>query len=471
MVRSSSARLLRLIATSGWSGPAAALLDRQSPAKQRLGVCHPVRGFEQKRQVVEFGRDYGVVRTVQLLVDRQRAARQRLGLRHAIAGLEEHRQVVEAYGDVGAVRAVGPLGDGKRPAKKRLGLRHPVCVLKQLCQVVDDHGDSRGVRPAVGFAESLAIPQQRLGFGITGKITQHRGCRDRGVGPGFPLCRRVGIGQRHGPLECGEGAHVPFRLGRTTELGQGRSAFEHRQLAALLFLLVGRLQDRVEISLGQRRSCCVNGRWDRPGRRRGNLAVDQGFDLLQRELDHGGQFLEGAMPRFFRCDFLVGQQSLEQPLSDLLFDLLDLYSLLTRVFGRDSFALLLARLFLLSPLLDFLFRSRFLESPLRRLLLEDDQAHRPQGRGYQDSNEDEPPPQAFSWDIDLLVDLLKLALEPLDLQPQAADFLVELLDRGRGVVVPAGRTSGSRWACCNSRSSAGSGLCGSAGKPSPVRKT
>ena len=198
---------------------------------------------------------------------------------------------------------------------------------------------------------------------------------------------------RHGPLERGEGAQVPFRLGRTTEFGQGRGAFEHRQFAALLFLLVGFLEDPVEIPLGQRGLRLIQWRQARLVGPRSDLAVDQRFDLRQGELDQLRQLIEGALPRFFCRELLVGQQLLEEPLGELTIDLFDLPGLLAGGFRRDSFACLLGVLFLLSPLFDFLFRSRFLEGPLCGLLLQDDEAHRPQRGGDQDSDEDEPPAQ------------------------------------------------------------------------------
>ena len=167
----------------------------------------------------------------------------------------------------------------------------------------------------------------------------------------------------------------------------------------------------------------------------------------------------------------MGQQLLEEPLSELVFDLLDLLGLLASVFGRDSFAFLLGTLFLLSPLFDFLFRSRFLEGPLCGLLLQDDEAHRPQRGGDQDRDEDELPSQAFAADDHFLVDLLELLLEPLHLELQAANLLVELFGRGCGIVVPAGQSQALAVGLLQLPELGGSGACGSAGKPSPVRKT
>jgi hypothetical protein len=69
---------------------------------------------------------------------------------------------------------------------------------------------------------------------------------------------------------------------------------------------------------------------------------------------------------------------LEEPLGEFPFDQFDLPGLLAGGFRRDSFALLLGTLFLLSPLFNFLSRSRFLEGPLCGLLLQNDEAHRPQ---------------------------------------------------------------------------------------------
>ena len=129
---SSCARLLRAVATSGWSGP----YDRSSIANarriQRLGLTQAVGGLQQLRQVVEVGGDVGVVRAVRPLVDRQRPPHQRLGLTQAVGVLQQLRQVVEVGGDVGVVRAVRPLVDRQRPPIQRLGLTQAVGVLQQL---------------------------------------------------------------------------------------------------------------------------------------------------------------------------------------------------------------------------------------------------------------------------------------------------------------------------------------------------
>ena len=101
---SNAARLLRAVATSGWSGPSS-LVDRQGPAVERLGLGQAVGGLQQRRQVVEADGDVGVVRAVAALVDRQGPAVERLGLGQAVGVLEQLRQVVEVGGDVGVVRA------------------------------------------------------------------------------------------------------------------------------------------------------------------------------------------------------------------------------------------------------------------------------------------------------------------------------------------------------------------------------
>ena len=145
--------------------------------------------------------------------------------------------------------------------------------------------DSRGVGPTLGFAESLALPQQRLGFGITGKIMQHRTGRNRSVGPGLPVRRGIRVGQGHGSLECGEGARVPFRFGRLTKPSQGCCSFQHRQLAALLLLIVGRLEYLVIVPLGQGRACPLERRETLLGGSWRDLAIDQGLDLRQGKLD------------------------------------------------------------------------------------------------------------------------------------------------------------------------------------------
>ena len=52
-------------------------------------------------QVIEANGDLGVVLAVGLLVDGQGAAHQRLGLRQPVRGLEQRSQVIEICGDSG----------------------------------------------------------------------------------------------------------------------------------------------------------------------------------------------------------------------------------------------------------------------------------------------------------------------------------------------------------------------------------
>ena len=73
------------------------------------------------------------------------------------------------------------------------------------------------------------------------------------------------------------------------------------------------------------------------------------------------------------------------------------------------------------------------------LLPADVSEHGPSAAMHQDRDAGEPAPQPAAGDGHLLVDLLELLREPLHLELQAADLLVELLGRGRGVVIPAGR--------------------------------
>ena len=127
---------------------------------------------------------------------------------------------------------------------------------------------------------------------------------------------------------------------------------------------------------------------------------------------------------------LFSQQLLEEPLGEFLLDLLNRLSFLASGFRRNAFAFLFFafRLFCL-----------LLLSPLSNLLPPADVTERPQPDDHQDRHGDEPASQPAAVDGHLLVNLLELIGEPFHLELQAADLLVELLDRGRGVVILAGR--------------------------------
>ena len=57
--------------------------------------------LKQKREIVEFCRDIGMIRTVALLIDRQRAAHQRFGLGEAIRILKQKREIIEVSATMG----------------------------------------------------------------------------------------------------------------------------------------------------------------------------------------------------------------------------------------------------------------------------------------------------------------------------------------------------------------------------------
>ena len=134
---SNAARLLRSLATLGWSGPKH--FSSMARARRISGSASPSRfvAWSNRGQVVEADGDVGVVRSEALLVDGERAAHQRLGLAKPVRGLEQLGQVVEAAGDVGVVRSEALLVDGQRAAHQRLGLGEPVRGLEQLRQVVE----------------------------------------------------------------------------------------------------------------------------------------------------------------------------------------------------------------------------------------------------------------------------------------------------------------------------------------------
>ena len=166
--RSSAARLLRRVATSGWSEAVAALVDGQRPAHQWLGLGQAAGGLQQQRQVVERRGDVWVVGAVAMLADGQRPAIQRLGLAQPVGGLQQRRQVVEGGGDVGVVGSVAMLVDGQRPAIQRLGLAQPVGGLQQRRQVVEGGGDVGVVGAVAILVDGQGAAIQRLGLAPAG---------------------------------------------------------------------------------------------------------------------------------------------------------------------------------------------------------------------------------------------------------------------------------------------------------------
>ena len=91
----SSARLLR--SRRPWDGPVQSS-SRRSPAPAASAARPRVSRFVAWSNCARLLRrmaTFGMVWAVALLVDRQRPAHQRLGLRQPVRGLEQHRQVVE----------------------------------------------------------------------------------------------------------------------------------------------------------------------------------------------------------------------------------------------------------------------------------------------------------------------------------------------------------------------------------------
>jgi hypothetical protein len=79
--------------------------DGEGPAHQGLGLSEPVRGLQQRGQVVEADGDVGMVVAEGALGDGEGPAHQRLGLAESVRGLQQRGQVVEVDGDVGMVVA------------------------------------------------------------------------------------------------------------------------------------------------------------------------------------------------------------------------------------------------------------------------------------------------------------------------------------------------------------------------------
>ena len=157
----------------------------------------------------------------------------------------------------------------------------------------------------------------------------------------------------------------------------------------------------------------------RAGWARADLALDEGLDLGHGKIDQLRQFLQGGLPGLFRSDLLVGQELLEKPLGKFLLNPRDGRRFLPRSFRRDP-------LVLLGPMFDPLPPGQVTEQPRRG---DAGECHREQTASH--------PPAGVG---NRAIDRVRFPREPLDLELQAANLLVELLRRSRRIVVLAGRT-------------------------------
>ena len=74
--------MLTSIATSGWSGPKFFYkIDRERPVQGRPGARQIAEVLWRQSQVVDVGRDLGMIRTEALLADRERSLAGRPGAR------------------------------------------------------------------------------------------------------------------------------------------------------------------------------------------------------------------------------------------------------------------------------------------------------------------------------------------------------------------------------------------------------
>ena len=75
--------------------------DRQRPLDQRLGLGIAALDLVDLAEIVQQGRDRGMLRTGRFLVDRKRPLEQRLGIGMAVLFLVKRRQIVQGLPDVG----------------------------------------------------------------------------------------------------------------------------------------------------------------------------------------------------------------------------------------------------------------------------------------------------------------------------------------------------------------------------------
>jgi len=143
--------------------PEARLVDRQCPAIKRFGLGQPVGGSQQFGEVVEAGRDIGVVWPDARLVDRQCPAHRRFGLGQPVGGLQQRGDVVETDRDVRMVRPEARLVDRQCPAIERFRLRVQRFRVKQQAegahQPCGRFGDGLSIRP---FGYTLGVRGKRI---------------------------------------------------------------------------------------------------------------------------------------------------------------------------------------------------------------------------------------------------------------------------------------------------------------------
>ena len=128
------ARLFRLVATSGWSRPAASPGSPGCVRQSGSASAYRPMALVQIRQVVQAGGHVGVVAPA-ASPDRQAAAVERLGLGVPAHGLVQVRQVVQAGGHVGVVAPQLLLPDLQAAAVERLGLGVPAHGLVQAARL------------------------------------------------------------------------------------------------------------------------------------------------------------------------------------------------------------------------------------------------------------------------------------------------------------------------------------------------
>ncbi len=124
---------------------------------------------------------------------------------------------------------------------------------------------------------------------------------------------------------------------------------------------------------------------------------------------------------------------LEEPLGELLLDLLNRLSLFASGLRRKPFAFLLVAFRLLPFAFRLLPHLLVLLGPMFGLLPPADVTHCAQPGDHQDRDGDESASQPAAVLVHLLVDLLELGGEPFHFQAQAADLLVELLGVATGL--------------------------------------
>ena len=216
----------------------AGLTNGEHAAHERLSLGEAVRRCQQESEVVQADGDALVVFAETGLTNGDCAAQQWLGLGEAVGVLQQFRKAVEVDGEGWMLLAEAGLIYGKRAAHEGLCLGEAISGCQHKREVIEACGNIEIVLPEFTLVYFCHRPQERLGFGVSGEITE------RSRGPNLVVCPRerifdaVGEGCRSGVVTEGRfevllvGRLVEKRAGGVAHRAQGGNAAVHQALFA-----------------------------------------------------------------------------------------------------------------------------------------------------------------------------------------------------------------------------------------------